>query len=123
MLLAALILLAPLLLLIAVCIKLDSPGPALFVQSRVGSRRRAEAGTTRWDIITFPCYKFRSMMHNADPALHQAHIKAFVEAVVKARPSGAKGTFVKRVAVTSSMGPGVKVDPSSVLPAADWLSS
>ena len=53
-----------------------------------------------------------------DASALEGNIKAFVEAVVKARPSGAKGTFVKRVAVTSSMGPGVKVDPSSVLPAA-----
>lgn len=77
--LIALILLAPLMLLIAICIKLDSPGPVLFVQPRIGGQRRSEAEHTRWDIITFPCYKFRSMMHNADPALHQAHIKAFVE--------------------------------------------
>lgn len=48
----------------------------------------------------------------------EENIKAFVEAVSKARPSGAKGTFVKRVAITSSMGPGVKVEPSTVLPAA-----
>ncbi len=42
------------------------------------------------------------------------NIKAFVDAVVKARPAGAKGTYVKKVAVTSSQGPGVKVDTSSV---------
>ena len=43
------------------------------------------------------------------------NIKAFADAVSKARPAGAKGTYVQRVAVTSTMGPGVKVDPSSVL--------
>jgi large subunit ribosomal protein L1 len=42
------------------------------------------------------------------------NIKAFVDAVVKARPAGAKGTYLKRVAVTSSQGPGVKVDTSTV---------
>ncbi len=42
------------------------------------------------------------------------NIKAFVDAVVKARPAGAKGTYLKRVAVTSSQGPGVKVDTASV---------
>ena len=46
------------------------------------------------------------------------NIRAFAEAVQKAKPSGAKGTYVKRVAVTSTMGPGVKIEPSSVLPAA-----
>jgi large subunit ribosomal protein L1 len=43
------------------------------------------------------------------------NIKAFADAVQKARPTGAKGTFVQRVAVSSTMGPGVHVDPSSVL--------
>jgi large subunit ribosomal protein L1 len=42
------------------------------------------------------------------------NIKAFVDAVVKARPAGAKGTYLKRVAVTSTQGPGVKVDAASV---------
>jgi len=42
------------------------------------------------------------------------NIKAFADAVQKAKPSGAKGTFVKRVAVSSTMGPGVHVDPNSV---------
>jgi len=43
------------------------------------------------------------------------NIKAFADAVQKAKPSGAKGTFVQRIAVTSTMGPGVKVEPASVL--------
>jgi large subunit ribosomal protein L1 len=43
------------------------------------------------------------------------NIKAFADAVQKARPSGAKGTYIQRIAVTSTMGPGVKVEPSSVL--------
>jgi large subunit ribosomal protein L1 len=42
------------------------------------------------------------------------NIKAFADAVQKAKPSGAKGTFVQKIAVTSTMGPGVKVEPSSV---------
>ncbi len=42
------------------------------------------------------------------------NIKAFADAVQKAKPSGAKGSFVQRIAVTSTMGPGVKVDPGSV---------
>jgi large subunit ribosomal protein L1 len=43
------------------------------------------------------------------------NIKAFADAVAKAKPAGAKGTYIQRVAVSSTMGPGVKVDPSSVL--------
>jgi large subunit ribosomal protein L1 len=49
----------------------------------------------------------------SDQALLE-NIKAFADAVNKAKPSGAKGTYVKRVAVSSTMGPGVHVDPSSV---------
>ncbi len=42
------------------------------------------------------------------------NIKAFADAVSKARPAGAKGTYIQRVAVSSTMGPGVKVDPATV---------
>ena len=42
------------------------------------------------------------------------NIKAFVEAVNRAKPSGAKGTYIKRVAIKSTMGPGVKVDHGSI---------
>jgi len=42
------------------------------------------------------------------------NIKAFVDAVAKARPQGAKGTYIQRVALSSTMGPGVKVDPATV---------
>jgi len=42
------------------------------------------------------------------------NIKAFADAVQKARPAGAKGTFINRVAISSTMGPGVKVEPASL---------
>jgi large subunit ribosomal protein L1 len=42
------------------------------------------------------------------------NIKAFADAVSRAKPAGAKGTYIKRVAVSSSMGPGVHVDPATV---------
>jgi len=45
------------------------------------------------------------------------NIKAFADAVQKAKPTGAKGTFIQRVAVSSSMGPGVKVEPASLFAA------
>jgi large subunit ribosomal protein L1 len=43
------------------------------------------------------------------------NIRAFVDAVVKARPAGAKGTYVKKVSLASSQGPGMKIDQSTVL--------
>jgi large subunit ribosomal protein L1 len=42
------------------------------------------------------------------------NIAAFVDAVVKAKPAGAKGTYLQRIALSSTMGPGVKVDPASI---------
>jgi large subunit ribosomal protein L1 len=42
------------------------------------------------------------------------NIKAFADAVQKARPAGAKGTYLQRIAVSSTMGPGVKVDPATL---------
>jgi lipopolysaccharide/colanic/teichoic acid biosynthesis glycosyltransferase len=74
-----LLLLLPVLLIVAVAVKLDSPGPCLFVQERVGARRRKRADDTVWELCTFPMFKFRSMVHGADPTLHRAHIQAFVE--------------------------------------------
>ena len=43
------------------------------------------------------------------------NIKALADAVAKAKPAGSKGTYVQRVAVSSTMGPGIKVEPSTVL--------
>ena len=51
------------------------------------------------------------------------NIKAFVDAVNKSKPTGAKGTFINRVAMSSTMGPGVKVEPSSMLGAGGRSSS
>jgi large subunit ribosomal protein L1 len=42
------------------------------------------------------------------------NIKAFADAVQKAKPTGAKGQYINRVAVSSTMGPGIKVEPSSL---------
>ena len=44
------------------------------------------------------------------------NIRAFVDAIQKAKPTGAKGTYVRKVAVSSSMGPGVRVDVASLTP-------
>jgi len=42
------------------------------------------------------------------------NVKAFVGAIARAKPSGAKGTYIKRVSLSSTMGPGVSVEVASV---------
>ena len=46
------------------------------------------------------------------------NIRAFADAVAKAKPTGAKGHYIQRIAISSTMGPGVKIDPASVMGAA-----
>jgi large subunit ribosomal protein L1 len=43
-----------------------------------------------------------------------ANIRAFVDAINRAKPTGAKGTYLRRAAVSSSMGPGIRVDLASL---------
>src|SRR6202522_3271782 len=50
------------------------------------------------------------------------NIRAFADAVQKSRPGGAKGNFINRVAISSTMGPGVKVEPASLFPASGQAS-
>ncbi|MFC0632915.1 50S ribosomal protein L1 [Brevundimonas balnearis] len=44
----------------------------------------------------------------------EANVKAFVDALNRAKPSGAKGTYVKKISLSSTMGPGFKIDPASL---------
>jgi large subunit ribosomal protein L1 len=44
----------------------------------------------------------------------EENVRALADAVMKAKPAGAKGTFMKRVAISSTMGPGVKIDPATL---------
>lgn len=41
------------------------------------------------------------------------NVRAFIDAINKAKPSGAKGTYLKKVSLSSTMGPGVKLDVST----------
>jgi large subunit ribosomal protein L1 len=43
-----------------------------------------------------------------------ANIKAFADAVAKSKPAGSKGTFIEKISVSSTMGPGLKIEPSSI---------
>jgi lipopolysaccharide/colanic/teichoic acid biosynthesis glycosyltransferase len=63
----SLIALSPLFALIAFLIKMDSPGPILFVQTRIGKNGRP-----------FRIWKFRTMQHGLDDSCHRAFMRAFV---------------------------------------------
>jgi lipopolysaccharide/colanic/teichoic acid biosynthesis glycosyltransferase len=89
--LALLVVLAPLLLLITLAIKLDDGGPVLYMQERVGSRRKRLDGRIVWEIENFRIFKFRSMIQNADDAVHREYIRAFTAGEAKpAEDSGPK---------------------------------
>jgi lipopolysaccharide/colanic/teichoic acid biosynthesis glycosyltransferase len=70
--------LAPVMFLIALLIVLDSPGPAIFRQQRVGARRRAEGHQIAWKLDTFTIYKFRTMYQGIDPKVHRSYVQAFI---------------------------------------------
>lgn len=87
----ALVLLSPLLLLVALLIKIDSSGPVFFTHERVGAKRLQGRGEAIWVIGNFRMHKFRSMVQNADSAAHQAYIRDFVEGRVQPdKSSGGK---------------------------------
>jgi len=76
---AVLLFLSPLMLVLAILVMLDSPGPAIFRQQRVNLRRRVVDGVPMWQLGTFDFLKFRTMCSGADQGKHQAYVKAFIE--------------------------------------------
>ena len=71
-----LVLLSPLLAAVATAVKVDSPGPVLFVQERVGTRRVRRSGRVYWTLRPFRVFKFRSMLKDADESVHEQHVAA-----------------------------------------------
>lgn len=69
----------PLVTLIATVIKLDSSGPVLFVQERIGARLDVVDGNSRWVIQPFSFYKFRTMWHGTDSELHRKYMEAYID--------------------------------------------
>ena len=49
-----------------------------------------------------------------EDAILLENIRAFVDAIQKAKPTGAKGTYLKRISLSSTMGPGVPVDVATL---------
>jgi large subunit ribosomal protein L1 len=44
----------------------------------------------------------------------EENLKALVDALIKAKPATSKGQYLKKIAISSTMGPGVRVDSSSL---------
>lgn len=70
--------LTPLILLIAIAIKIDSSGPIFFRQKRIGAKRFGHNGESTWEITPFEIFKFRSMYVNSDESIHKEHVKAWI---------------------------------------------
>lgn len=74
----SLIFILPLLVFVAILIKLDSPGPAIYRQERVGAKRRLRNGVFVWEEVPFTIYKFRTMRVDAKSTLHRQFIEAYI---------------------------------------------
>ena len=74
----AILVLCPLLVAIAVAIKVGSRGPVIFAQERVRGRRSRGPGGWVWQIEPFTLYKFRTMTADADHAIHQDYMAAYL---------------------------------------------
>jgi lipopolysaccharide/colanic/teichoic acid biosynthesis glycosyltransferase len=74
----AFVLLLPIMLLIGVLVRLDSPGPAVFRQKRVGFSRRVDGQQEVWVANVFTICKFRTMNTDADPEIHRTFVKALI---------------------------------------------
>lgn len=68
----------PIVLVVGVIVRIDSPGPALFTQQRIGARRRRRDGRWVWELQPFTFYKLRTMAQNADPTLHRTYLDAYI---------------------------------------------
>ena len=75
---ATMVVLSPLFLLSFLAIKWDQGGPVVFAQQRLRGRRRRRDGEWVWVIEPFTLYKFRTMVVDADPGLHQAYMAAYL---------------------------------------------
>jgi len=73
-----LLVLTPLLIILALMVRIDSRGPAIFIQTRIGAKQRKYNGHAYWERTTFPCYKFRTMRDKCDQTIHQAFVAAFI---------------------------------------------
>lgn len=72
-----LVIACPIILLSIILIKLESDGPAIFTQQRVGARCHHKQGGIVWELRLFPCFKLRTMRKESDPAIHREYLRKF----------------------------------------------
>lgn len=75
---SVLLLLLPVILLLALLIVLETPGPAIFRQKRVGLQPRMVGGQRTFEIGSFTIFKFRTMYRGNDSAAHQRFVQAYI---------------------------------------------
>lgn len=85
------LLVLPLLLVVALLIKLDSRGPVFFVQDRVRARRPSRSGVAKWRTEPFPFYKLRTMYVDADTRVHERYMAEYMSGHVAGPGEG--GTY------------------------------
>jgi large subunit ribosomal protein L1 len=92
------------------------PNPKLgtVTQDVAGAVRAAKAGQVEFRVEKAGIVHGGVGKASFPPEKIDANVRAFVDAVVKAKPSGAKGTYLQRAAISSTMGPGIKVNVASV---------
>jgi lipopolysaccharide/colanic/teichoic acid biosynthesis glycosyltransferase len=74
-----LFLLSPLILLVAILIKIESPGPVIFKQERVRRKGTLSDSEHQLELETFTFYKFRTMYQESTPEIHEEYLKAFIQ--------------------------------------------
>ena len=65
-------------------------------------------------LIKLVIFMFQSVKHLSKMNKLVENFNTIFETMIKVKPAAAKGTYMKNVAITSTMGPSVKVDPSTV---------
>ena len=76
--LTLIVLTLPVMLLVVIAIKLDSDGPIIFRQERVGASVRGKGGKKSWESTGFNIYKFRTMKHNVSSESHKQFMAALI---------------------------------------------
>ena len=92
------------------------PNPKLgtVTQDVAGAVRAAKAGQVEFRVEKAGIIHGGVGKASFPPEKIDANVRAFIDAVVKAKPSGVKGTYLQRAAISSTMGPGIKVNVASI---------